>query len=80
VLSDDFFSRLDASSAQIRALFSSERLAAFENVQTMIGHGLQPDVQVHDFVSGRQQALSDLYKATGITENSICRRLVSLIR
>src|SRR5574342_1419986 len=41
-LSDDFFSRLDATSAQIRALFSPESLGAFENVHTMIGHGLKP--------------------------------------
>jgi hypothetical protein len=80
LLSDDFFSRLDASSAQIRALFSSESLDAFNNVHTMIGHGINPNVPVHDFVSARQQALSDLYKAMGITENSIVRRLVSLVR
>lgn len=80
LLSDDFFSRLDATSAQIRALFSSESLAAFENVHTMIGHSLKPDVSVHDFVSVRQQALSELYKAMGIMENSLSRRLVSLIR
>src|SRR5262245_36597415 len=63
VLSDDFFSRLDSSSAQIRALFSPERLASFENVHTMIGHNLRPDVPVHDFAAARQQALSDLYQS-----------------
>jgi hypothetical protein len=80
MLSDDFFSRLDASSAQIRTLFSAESLAAFENVHTMIGHSLKPDVRVHEFVSARQEALSDLYKAMGITEKSIFRRLISVIR
>ena len=79
-LSDDFFSRLDATSAQIRALFSPESLGAFENVHRMIGHSLQPGVPVHDFVSARQQALSSLYQSMGIAENSILRRLVSLIR
>lgn len=80
LLSEDFFSKLDATSVQIRALFSLENLAAFENVHTMIGHGLKPDVPVHEFVSARQQALSDLYQSMGITEKSFFRRLYSLIR
>ena len=79
-LSADFFTRLDATSAQVRALFSSRDLTTFETVHAMIGHGLNPGVAVHEFVSARQRALDDLYKSTGMTEKSIFRRLVSLIR
>jgi hypothetical protein len=79
-LSADFFTRLDAASAQVRALFSSKDLETFETVHAMIGHSLKPDVAVHEFVSARQRALDDFYKSMGITENSMFRRMVSLIR
>jgi hypothetical protein len=79
-LPEDFFCKLDAASTQIRALFSAESLNAFEHVHSMIGHGLKPDVPIHDFAAARQNALSDLYQAMGITERSFLRRLYSLVR
>jgi hypothetical protein len=71
---------LDATGAQIKALFSSKDLDAFQKVQAMIGHSLKPGVAVHEFVAIRQRALDDFYKSMGVTETSIFRRLVSLIR
>lgn len=79
-LPDEFFSRLDSASTQIRALFPPESLSAFERVHSMIGRSLKPGVPIHEFAAARQEALAAFYQSMGITERSPLKRFSSFIR